>query len=222
MADLVYLSLWLRDYNADNMLQHWSRVLEAFPGSALLPGIRSISVYPLNWAESPVFERSFGEGATVEDAVILGSEFLHDDYAYEAEMNWDLWVRNEPAISADVGESDRDEAEELGWRLAPMRVSLACLGPQFESDDPEDHADIEINFGLDSPFIPPDPEAAKEDLDFDPAEAQVRTRENLQQMVAFVHRLDQTMPIKKRLLWCDSGENLADKIMRGVSENSDE
>ena len=218
MADLLYLSVWLRDYNESNMLRYWQRVMEAFPASAIAPGIRSVTIYPFSWAETPVVEQSFGEDSSLEDAVSLASEFLHDDCAYDAEMNWDLWLPDDSAASSQLEEDENAGNEEAilgtGWRRTPVSVSLACEGPQFGSDAPEDRADIEIRLGLDSPFLPPDEDTGGEsDLDFDPDEAELRSRENLQQLVEFVHRLDEILPITKRLLWCESGENLAQKIL---------
>jgi hypothetical protein len=52
-----------------------------------------------------------------------------------------------------------------------------------------------------------------EDAGLDMDEADVRGRENLQQLVEFVHRLDEILPVERRLLWCESGENLAQKVM---------
>ena len=201
MADLVYLSLWLRDFSESNMLQHWRRVIEAFPVSATSPGIRVVTIYPFHWGETPVFERSFGEGIEAGEIVNLAAEFLHEDYAYEVEMNWDLWF---PGSSASSG----------GWNRTPAAVSVACLGPAFDREGSDDRADIQVNFGLDTPFLPAEQDALPElGPDFDPDLPDRRTRENLQQLVEFVHRLDQILPIAKRSLWCESGENLAEKIL---------
>ncbi len=224
MADRVYLSIWLRDFSPQNMLEHWRRVLEAFPVSASAPGA-SLSIYPFDWSETPVFERSFTAEAEAEDLTRVASEFLHDDYAYEAEMRWDLWL---PAIAADGNGAEPSaelqenleeggEAEEMDpavdpqWRRAPTTVALACIGPSFEPEEHQDRAHIRINFGLDAPFLPMEEDEAEEaEIDMD--EADVRGRENLQQLVEFVHRLDAALPISKRVLWCESGENLAEKI----------
>lgn len=245
VAERIFLSLWLRDYSQSTMLEYWRRVIEAFPVSGSATG-GSLSVYPFDWTETPVLERGFGEETSAEELVNLASEFLHDDYAYEAEMNWDLWL---PVPAAQLGVSlgsgpIQDDGEESGypsrdsngavadsnqdsveeedlaifatadWRRTPSPVLLACMGPQFEAEDAGNRADIQIGFGLDLPFLPPDEDALDElDPEMDPDLAELRTRENLQQLVAFVHRLDEILPVTKRLLWCESGENLAEKIL---------
>ena len=199
VADLVFLSLWLRDYNESNMLQHWKCVIEAFPVSGNVPGIRSLVIYPFQWAETPVFERSFGEGFDVDEAVRLATEFLHEDYAYEAELHWDLWLPDP---------SGRPEI----WRRTSNLALVSCLGPEFEREGTEDRADIQVNFGLDTLFLPPEgqpyPLSGQER-----GVADLRTRENLQHLVEFVHKLDQSLSLVKRFLWCESGENLAEKIL---------
>lgn len=231
MADLIYLSLSLNNYSAETMLQHWQKVLEAFPASQF-QGMRSLTIHPFDWSETPVFERTFGDDATPADATALAAEFLHDDYAYEVEMNWDLWVPDDPAKVVSQEMPDESEPSEVdddfensgargtasnGWHRAPVVVSISCLGPEFEQEIPEDRADIQIKFGLDTPFLPPE-EDVLFDSDQDLEVADLRIRENLQQLLQFVHELDEILPVRKRLLWCDSGENLAEKIMDAWNE----
>ena len=222
MADLVYLSIWLRDYHASNMLKHWKRVIDSFPASLISPGIRSLTIYPFHWGETPVFERNFGEGTPADDVMNLAAEFLHEDYAYEVELSWDLWLPN----------PSQDSRE---WVHAPSTVSVACMGAEFDHpdseegrqpeatgelrddmprDDIDDRANIQINFGLDTPFLPPEEDVFPElDPDFDPDLTDLQIQKNLQQLIGFVHVLDQKLPVIKRVLWCESGENLAEKIL---------
>jgi hypothetical protein len=235
MADRVYLSIWLRDFNPENMLEHWRRVIEAFPVSEIAPGV-SLAIYPFDWSETPVFERSFGAETVAEELAALASEFLHDDYAYEAEMRWDLWLPasgeeasggpdggrlrekldddGEGAEEDDWGEEERDLelSGVMQWRRTPSMVAVACMGPGFAPEESGDRPHMLIDFGLDAPFLPIDEDDA-EASGIDTDEADVRGRENLQQLVEFVHRLDEILPVERRLLWCESGENLAQKIM---------
>jgi hypothetical protein len=213
MADHLYLSMWLRGYDDANMLQHWKTLIETFPLSATAQGIRSLTIYPFNWSETPVFERSFASGTTAQDAVDLASEFRHDDYAYEVEATWDLWVPTEPAAALDQ-DSASEALSDQDWHLAPVAVTLACTGPNFDADSSDDRAHIQVNFGLDLPFVP---DQGEDEEHFDD-EADVRARQNLQQLIEFVHRLDEALPVEKRLLWCESGESLADKIMEAWNE----
>ncbi len=49
---------------------------------------------------------------------------------------------------------------------------------------------------------------------------QCRTQENIQQLVDFVRRLERRLPVVKKLLWSESGENLAEKILAGWEQES--
>lgn len=239
MADLVYLSLWLRDFSEANMLDYWKQVVEAFPSSERFRGVRTLIVHPLNWQEAVVLEQGFDDGATGEVVASIAAEILHDDYAYEAEMKWDLWFPDDVRTAIrDVPDADSEEefegndnvipingkSQDDGWRKEPVTVSISCLGPAFEIEESGDRPNILICLGLDTPFLPPedvlvidqdtdDLEVGDDFEDVDLELADVRGRENLQQLIALVHRLDESLPITKRLLWCESGENLAEKIL---------
>ena len=117
MADRVYLSIWLQDFTPENMLEHWRRAMEAFPASEIAPGV-SLAIYPFDWSETPVLERSFGGETDAGELATLSYEFLHDDYAYEAEIRWDLWLPAsggaESAPARVVEESEFEEREREG------------------------------------------------------------------------------------------------------------
>ena len=198
MADQIYLSLWLRDDSGPNLLAGWARALAAFPVSSLAPGIRELTVYPFQWGETPVLEQSFPEGAEVAHVAALASEILHEDYACEAELNWDVWV---PRAAGSLDQ----------WERVPQPVSVACLGPEFESEDREDCSHLLINFGLDSIFLPEHEDQAmlKEALE---GIAGSSYRENVAQLVGYLRKIEKTLPVARRHLWSASGEDLAARI----------
>ena len=88
-------------------------------------------------------------------------------------------------------------------------VSVACVGSGFDPEAPENRGDIQINFGLDTPFLPPEPENGPAVRPIAPPRP---LQENVQQLLDYVHRLETKLPLLKKLLWCESGENLAEKI----------
>jgi len=196
MGDLIYLSLWLRDFRTETMLRYWKSALEQFPCSPERSGVRSMTIYPLDWGQTPLLEQAFSPGVDAESVVRLAQEFLHADCAYEAQMNWDLWV---PA----------SDSSKSGWQKAPAVVSVACVGSGFDPEAPENRGDIQINFGLDTPFLPPEPENGPAVRPIAPPRP---VQENIQQLLEYVHRLENRLPLLKKLLWCESGENLAEKI----------
>lgn len=198
MADRVYLSLWLDEFSAVGMLPAWARALAEFPVSSLSPGIRELAVYPFHWGETPVLEQSFQEGAGVREAVALAAEFLHEDYAYEVELNWDVWVPREP------GSLDQ-------WERVAQTVSVACLGPQFEDEDTEEHPHLLLDLGWDANFLPD--EVSREFLE-EALEGVAGNcyRENISQLLGYLRKIETNLPVTRRLLWSSSGEDLSERI----------
>ena len=84
------------------MIETWGKVLEAFPASPALPGVRSVAVIPFEWSETAVFEQDYAEGADVALAAEAAREFLHPDYAYQASLHWDMWRLKNPEELADT------------------------------------------------------------------------------------------------------------------------
>ncbi len=89
------------------------------------------------------------------------------------------------------------------WELRPARVSLTCFGPDF-SDSSTEH--LRIDFGLDSHYLP--------HAD-DPASAYY-TRSNLKGLLRLVQDLDSALPVERRALWSESGENFAGKLQQSI------
>ena len=207
MAELVYLDLWINNFSESNMLQHWGSVLAEFPVSATSPGVWSLAIYPIYWSETPVLQHSFQEGADVEHVAGLAGEWLHADCAYEVEMNWDLWLQT--------------SAEAPGKRRqVPSPVSLVCFGKEFEDGGEEGRCDLQVNFGLDYAFVPVPDELTHLQGSPEMEIVRQRTQENIQQLLGFVRRLERKLPVAKKLLWSESGENLAEKILAGREQES--
>ena len=199
MSELIYLSLWLHDFSEQNMLGYWSQALEEFPASSQFPGVRGLAIYPLDWSSAPVLEQTFREGVSTEQALTLTNEFRHADYAYEAQISWDLWV---PKSLEATG----------GWKQDTRLVSLVCLGTEFDPEGTEGPGHLQVNFGPDFAFLPP-AEWELAGITWRQQMASTPLRENVDKLISYVHRLEKRLPVSKRLLWCESGENLAEKIL---------
>ena len=198
MPDLLYVNLWLQNFAEQNMLGHWRRAIEEFPSSPAAPGVRALAVYPLDWNQTPTMEDHFPDGGSAEEALHLAQEFLHSDCAYEARMSWDLWL-------------PKSEDPSDGWERKPQEVSIACLGTQFGGEGDEDSGHLEINFGPDTDFLPP------ELWDLDPEEKQEamagpQLLENISKLVDYARLLEQSLPVARRRLWSESGNDLPDQI----------
>jgi hypothetical protein len=128
----------------------------------------------------------------------LAAEFLHEDYAYEAQLHWDVWVPRSP------------EALDQ-WERVPQIVSVACAGPQFEGDGAADRGHLQFNFGLDSVFLP-EGEVETPGEEARSGVAGSCYQENIAQLLQCLHRLEKKLPVARKLLWSGSGEDLAEHI----------
>jgi hypothetical protein len=100
MSDTLYLSLWYPNLRLEALPDKLTAVLGAFAAHGGEEKVYAASVWPVNWSEAPVFQRVYGRmgagpgsspGAEPRLAVAEALELLHDDYAYEFQMGWNLW-----------------------------------------------------------------------------------------------------------------------------------
>lgn len=189
MSDSLYLSLWFSGFEESEMLPGVLRVMQPFPWSKQEPGITDIAVHPVSWNEPTILERRFRPGVPPEQAITVAFDLLHDDYAYVFTGNWDLWTPQ------DSGE----------WELRPTAVRFLVRGEQFEEGESETQGDVQVDFGLDSPFL-------YEELELSP-ELEKRVQANVQMLVGFISRVEKSGEAATRLLWSESDENLAQKLI---------
>jgi len=190
MADPLYLSLWFRDFDREEMLPHALSVMRQFPFSTAKQGIHYLSLHPVSWDEATVLEERFRPGITPEAAILIASDLLHDDYAYVFEAYWDLWLFSE---------------EKKEWALQPSLVQFLVHGVDFDRGIGEQEGNIELDFGLDSAFL-------QEELQLT-LEGEEHVRANVQKLVEFVTAVEKNAGISSRLLWSESEENLAQKLI---------
>ena len=189
MPDPLYLSLWFADFDESSMMPHTLSVLKEFPYSALLPGISAVAIHPVSWSEPTILERQFNPGIPALDAVEVAGDLLHRDYAYVFESHWDLWV-------ADLGGN---------WSKQPRVVQFTAHGPDFEEGIFEEAGHLQVTFGLDADFL-------FEEVEFT-SEAEEHIRENVAILIAFTLAVEKNSGIRGRVLWSESEENLARKLI---------
>lgn len=191
MADPLYLSLWFPSFTEREMLPHVLSVLKQFPYSSEFPGIGYLAVHPVGWDQPSIFEETFDFHADPDRAVELAGEFLHEDYAYEFQALWDLWM-------------PREEGGEV-WIDRPSPVSVVASGLSFDEGSYRENGHIRVEFGLDTPFL-------FEDLPLT-ALAETRVKTNVQKLVGFTSAVEKNCGVSGRLLWSESEENLAQKLL---------
>ena len=190
MPDSLYLSLWFPSFEEPEILPRTVAVLQQFPFAASRKGVTYTAVQPVSWNEPSVLEERFPQGAPPEEAAGVAADFLHDDYAYVFEAFWDLWS---PPESGDR------------WVQLPRLVRFIAQGSEFEEGAAAQTGHIQVDFGLDTPFL-------HEDVSLT-AETERRVRENVQKLVEFTAKVEKNAGVTGRLLWSESEENLAQKLI---------
>jgi hypothetical protein len=158
-------------------------------------------------------------GAEPRQAVEEALELLHDDYAYEFQMGWNLWEWEEgnaapstrPALRTDLAQDDKpslnapQDAKVLGrWARGPRLVRVTGFGPLFDEGAYEQDGHIRIDFGSDTPFL-------EEDADLDQVGAR-HVEENVRQLVELAGGVEKASGATARLLWSELGESLAQRL----------
>ncbi len=204
VADQLYLSLWFPNFRLANLGPALIGVLRQLAASSGASAVTAAAVYPISWNESPVYQRIYDlggdavsdeelEAAQPETAVAEALNMLHDDFAYEFETKWELWV---PEMAAGL---------DTVWRQEPRTLRVIGFGPTFDDSSYEQNGHIRIDFGLDSPFL-------LEEVNLDP-ETAARVQQNVQKLIDFTQAVQTHLSISSRLLWSDSGESLAEKLI---------
>lgn len=172
------------------MLPRTTMVMRQFPFSVSQPGITYLAVHPISWAEPTILERRLRPPVTPDAAMEVVNEFAKPDFAINFETYWDLWAPNE---SGDA------------WISQPVKANFIVHGTEFDENSYEERGHLEIDFGLDSPFL-------HDELDLTPAE-QDKVRDNVAKLVDFTQRVEKNSNLSGRVLWSESEENLAQKLI---------
>jgi hypothetical protein len=220
MADQLFLSYWLRNYNESTMLRNYEKLLRLFPFSRLGRQASTFKVLAVDVNEPVVAEVPYAPPVPLDSLLAVAKDFQNSDSAYRLETWWDLWQFG-------------SEPSRAQWSLTPARVALCCFGPDFHqspsgqehlregerpsviafpsSDDAALGCALEIEFGLDANFLP------QPDLPDSPR----LIESNIKSLLKLVHDLDDALPVETRRLWSESGENFAEKLhqaLTGVAE----
>lgn len=195
MSDAFYLSLWYPNLRLVNLGDKLVSVLESFSKHGGAPGVYAATVWPVSWSETPVFQQIWGHGergAETRAAVQAALEMLHDDYAYEFQVAWDLW------------ELETREELDPRWVRSPHLVRVTAFGPMFSESCYEQEGHLRIDFGSDTPFLVEEADLGKVGTG--------QIEENVRQLIALVQAADKNSGATARLLWSELGESLATRL----------
>jgi hypothetical protein len=223
MADQLYLSLWFPNFRFETLPATLVSVLRQFATISGESRVYAASAYPISFHEAPTYQRLYvnddrsqdTSASIIENAVIEATEQLHEDTAYEFEMRWNLWA---PQVDDDFhnrldSAPDEESQEAFGrldtlWKRQPSTVRILGLGPTFDEATFEQNGHIRIDFGLDTPWLAESLD--KEQLDEDAAK---HIQQNVEMLLAFTLSVEKNCGISSRLLWTESGEPLAQKLI---------
>ena len=200
MADQLYLSLWYPNFRLMALPAALEKAMEQFAVVAGSSRVKAAAAYPISWNEAPVYQRVYDEehepdieASEPRQAIPAATEMLHDDFAYEFELVWELWV------------ADTSSGLDPLWKKEARVVRIVGYGPEFDEGAYEQNGHIRVDFGPDTPFL-------QEEVDLD-EEGAVHVKENVQLLVDFTNTVQQHGGISSRLLWSESGESLAQKLI---------
>lgn len=195
MADTLNLSLWFPGFDAELMLPRLMEVLRHFPFSESRGGVQYVSVQPVDWAEPTLFEQGFSPGASAEEAAEALREYAQADYAIGVEAYWDLWML---------------DATTKQWELVPEKVTFIAQGVEFDEGAFADSGHILIDFGLEFPFLHEDVQLSADDA--------LRVKANVAALIEFIHRVERNCRTTGRVLWSESDDNLAQKLIARLQQ----
>ncbi len=213
MSDALYLSLWYPNLRLAGLPDKLVSVLDEFARHGGEPLVYSSTVWPVNWAESPVFQQVYGRraaagptqtgaqpGVESRAAVEEALELLHEDYAYEFQIGWNLW---ELEASQDL---------DARWVRGPRLVRVTGFGPLFDDGAYEQDGHIRIDFGTDTPFL-------EEDAELNSTAAR-HMEENVRQLVELTSAVEKASGATARLLWSELGESLAQRLAARLGQGN--
>ncbi len=238
MSDTLYLSLWYPNLRLEALPDKLTAVLGAFAAHGGEENVYAATAWPMNWSATPVFQRVYGRmgaapgsspGIEPRLAVAEAMELLHEDYAYEFQMGWNLWEWEEgrgasltagrnagpstrsSAAADDLAQDDRSklsdpqDANVLGrWARGPRLVRVTGYGPLFDEGAYEQDGHIRVDFGTDTPFL-------EEEADLDQVGAR-HVEDNVRQLVELAGGVEKASGATARLLWSELGESLAQRL----------
>jgi hypothetical protein len=120
---------------------------------------------------------------------------VHDDYAYVFEAHWDLWT---------------PDASNQNWVLDPAPVKFIVQGEEFDEGSYEQTGHIQIDFGLDSYFLQPETYLSDQ--------TRAKIRDNVAKLVEFSVNVEKNSGARARLLWSESEESLAQKLIERLQK----
>lgn len=188
MTDQLALSIWLPEALGNWRTRYFEKMLSIFPFSQREQPQSTLTIQGVNVTEPPLLERPINGPVQLEDVMDATRDYQGDDIAYRLETWWDLWRYN---------------GEE--WEIGATRATLCAFGPEFDNGGSlsiSEQEDLRIDFGVDTAFLPDPTLAGSTRL----------IQSNIKSLLHLVHQVEEALPLERRVLETESGENFAEKL----------
>jgi hypothetical protein len=188
VTDQLSLSIWLPKSLGNWRTRYFEKLLSLIPFSQREQPQSTLSIQGVSVTEPPLLERAITGPVDLSEVSEALKDYQGDDVAYRLESWWDLWQYS--------GED---------WQITPTRIAICAFGPAFDNGgslEIPQQEDLRIDFGVDTAFLP------------DPAlKGSGRLIEsNIKSLLHLVHQAEEALPVEKRVLETESGENFAEKL----------
>lgn len=219
MSNQAYLSVWIRDFAEERLLDSFGAFLSTVPFSAKRPGFTHLVVRAVDASEAPVVEQDLRRMPLDAPSIIeLAREHLNADSGYEVLSHWDLWI---------------GESATAKWQLEPQTLEILCHGPDYDDEFWRDNGHIEVNLGFEHLFTghagllgirhngaarlaAESPEEARfleamawpENLKL----YQEKTRENIRNLLDWTRKIEKALAVDRLRLWSEGEENFEARL----------
>ena len=185
--------MWLPEPLAGWRTRYFEKILSTVPFSQREQPQSTLSIQAISQTEPALLERPFNGPVSVADISEVLKDYTGDDVAYRFESWWDLWQYN---------------GQE--WEIKPTKIALSSFGNEFDNGgtlESAEQEDLRVDFGVDTLFLPDPSLKGSSRL----------TESNVKSLLKLVHDLEEALPLERRVLETESGENFAEKLARHLS-----
>jgi hypothetical protein len=219
MANRAYLRVWTRDFSTLTMIAQFARFLATVPLSAARNSFDRLLVQAVDATETPLSEWDFREGTFgAPEVAAIAAQHINEDTAYIVEARCDLWAF---------------DSEMLKWKQGPQPIELTCRGTWYDgaAATSEGHFSADLGFehlftghaGLLAPGAASNPFAGSDhpvektfrqwmSVEANRKEYAAKTRENIQQLFAWMEAIERALPVERSELWSEGEENFEARL----------
>lgn len=219
MANRAYLRVWTRDFSESTLIAQFARFLTTAPLSASQPTFTELTVQPIDATETPVASwdlrpTKFGPA----EVAALAIQQLNFDSAYQVAGKWDLWEL---------------DLESLKFQHKPQPLLVTCQGLDYDGGIAATEGNFLVDLGFEHFFtghagvLAPGAASNPFDSSDHPLEHTFRrwmsaggnlkeyhgkTRENIQQLFAWMERIEAALPLERSELGSEGEENFEARL----------